>query len=71
LPRLATIDGVEGGMLMATARVDAQGRITVPKSVRDGMGAVAGTRIEFVKLKNGEWLLVPIKRPVTGVSESE
>jgi AbrB family looped-hinge helix DNA binding protein len=43
---------------MASATLTSKGRVTLPKTVRDRLGAEAGDRIEFVEL-------VKPKKPVT------
>jgi AbrB family looped-hinge helix DNA binding protein len=44
---------------MATATVTSKGQLTLPKSVRDELGIRAGDRIDFVKMDNGRFAIIP------------
>jgi AbrB family looped-hinge helix DNA binding protein len=44
---------------MATATVTAKGQLTLPKAVRDELNIHAGDRVDFVKMDNGRFALVP------------
>jgi antitoxin PrlF len=39
-----------------------KGQITVPARVRAAMGLNAGDRVEFVEVKKGEFVIVPVTR---------
>lgn len=42
---------------MATARVSASGRITLPAQVRDALGLRAGDRLTFVEQPDGSFVI--------------
>ena len=44
---------------MAAATVTSKGQITIPVSVREDLGLKAGTRVEFVKISNGQYAIRP------------
>ena len=44
---------------MASATVTSKGQITIPASVRDDLSLKAGTRVEFVKIANGQYAIRP------------
>ena len=44
---------------MASATVTSKGQITIPASVREDLGLKAGTRVEFVKIANGQYAIRP------------
>jgi antitoxin PrlF len=44
---------------MPTAIVTSKGQITIPQPVRERLGVVAGDRVEFVELADGQFALVP------------
>jgi antitoxin PrlF len=48
---------------MAAATVTSKGQITLPKTVRDRLGIVAGDRVEFIESDRG-FLVVPATRDV-------
>ncbi len=43
---------------MATATVTSKGQITIPAPVRAALGLEAGSRIEFVEVEKGQYLIV-------------
>ncbi len=45
---------------MPTASLDPQGRITIPKEVRDSLGLRTGSHVEFVTGRNGRMILKPV-----------
>lgn len=45
---------------MAYATLGRNGRITIPKPVRDRLGLKAGTRLQFVRQDDGTALVVPM-----------
>ena len=44
---------------MASATVTSKGQITIPASVREDLRLKAGTRVEFVKIANGQYAIRP------------
>ncbi|MFT4051390.1 MAG: AbrB/MazE/SpoVT family DNA-binding domain-containing protein [Microbacterium sp.] len=44
---------------MTMATVTSKGQITIPKDVRDDLKLETGSRVMFVKLRNGQYRLVP------------
>lgn len=44
---------------MATAILSSKGQITIPLPVRQKLGVTTGDRVEFVELKDGNFVLVP------------
>ncbi|MFT3797575.1 AbrB/MazE/SpoVT family DNA-binding domain-containing protein [Microbacterium sp.] len=44
---------------MTTATVTSKGQITIPKDVRDDLKLETGSKVMFVKLRNGQYRLVP------------
>ncbi len=49
---------------MATATVTSKGQITIPATVRIALGVEAGSRIEFVELENGQFIIFPSVSPI-------
>ena len=45
---------------MSTATLTVKGQVTIPADVRRRMGLDAGDRIEFVELKDGQYLIMPV-----------
>ena len=67
---------------MATATVTSKGQVTLPREVRASLGVTAGDRLDFVRLEDGNYAIVPashsirslrgiIPRPKTPVSLEE
>ena len=52
---------------MATATVTSKGQITLPIAVRTALALEAGSRIEFVELKNGQFAIIPVTSPVSAL----
>lgn len=44
---------------MPSAKVTSKGQITIPQEVREAMGVSAGHRIDFVRMEDGKFLIVP------------
>jgi antitoxin PrlF len=49
-------------------KLTAGGRVTIPLRIRAALGLRAGDPVEFVKMKNGEFLMVPL---INGVSDRQ
>ena len=43
---------------MTTATVTSKGQITIPAPVRAALGLEAGSRVEFVEVEKGQYLIV-------------
>lgn len=43
---------------MPTATLTSKGQITIPKEVRDDLNLVAGSKVLFVKLPNGQYRII-------------
>jgi AbrB family looped-hinge helix DNA binding protein len=51
-------------IIMSTATVTSKGQITIPATVRTSLGIDTGSRIEFVEMENGQFMIVPIVSPI-------
>ncbi|MGH7155427.1 MAG: AbrB/MazE/SpoVT family DNA-binding domain-containing protein [Acetobacteraceae bacterium] len=49
---------------MPTATVTSKGQITIPQQVRHDMGVTAGDRIDFVRMEDGNYAVVPASHSV-------
>lgn len=49
---------------MSTATLSSKGQITIPAAVRALLGLESGSRIEFVEVENGQFLIVAATSPV-------
>ncbi|MBO9524255.1 MAG: AbrB/MazE/SpoVT family DNA-binding domain-containing protein [Nocardioidaceae bacterium] len=49
---------------MPQATMTSKGQITVPKEVRDELGIVPGTKVDFVRVSDREYRLRPKNRSV-------
>lgn len=47
------------GNIMATATLTSKGQITIPAFVRSVMKLETGSRVEFVEIENGQFLITP------------
>lgn len=67
---------------MAAATLTSKGQLTVPKVVRDALGVAPGDRLDFVRMEDGNYAILPatysvkslkglIKRPSMPVSLEE
>jgi antitoxin PrlF len=45
---------------MATATVTSKGQITIPAEVRRDLGLQAGSRVDFIRLDDGAYEIVPV-----------
>ncbi|MEY4589628.1 MAG: hypothetical protein RL497_1704 [Pseudomonadota bacterium] len=52
---------------MAVATVTSKGQITIPAVVRAALGIDTGTRIEFVEVAKGQFMLVPAVHSVASL----
>jgi AbrB family looped-hinge helix DNA binding protein len=44
---------------MPTATITSRGQITIPRRVRSDMGIEAGDRIDFIRMEDGHYAVVP------------
>jgi len=44
---------------MSTATLTSKGQLTLPKEVRDAMGVGPGDRVEFVRMEDGNFAVLP------------
>jgi antitoxin PrlF len=49
---------------MSTATVTAKGQVTIPATVRNALGIEVGSRIEFVEMENGRFMIMPAVNPI-------
>lgn len=49
---------------MPAATLTSKGQITIPKSVREGLGVDAGDRVEFLEASKGVYTVVAVSRDV-------
>jgi len=49
---------------MSTATVTSKGQVTIPAAVRASLGIDAGSRIEFVEMEKGQFMIVPAVSPI-------
>jgi AbrB family looped-hinge helix DNA binding protein len=49
---------------MATATITSKGQVTLPREVRAGLGVTAGDRIDFVRLDDGNYAIVPASHSI-------
>jgi len=49
---------------MAAATLTSKGQITIPAAVRAELGLDTGSRVEFVKIAEGQYAMVPATLPV-------
>src|SRR5450432_1125874 len=53
-----------GKAQMAAATLTSKGQITIPAAVRAELGLDTGSRVEFVKIAEGQYAMVPATLPV-------
>jgi len=41
-------------------QIDSQGRVTVPKKIRDALRLKPGTRVDLVEFEKGQFTMIPI-----------
>jgi antitoxin PrlF len=44
---------------MATATITSKGQVTLPREVRTSLGLSAGDRLDFIRLEDGNYAIVP------------
>jgi len=49
---------------MPTATITSKGQITIPQKVRSDMGLTPGDRIDFVRMEDGHYAVVPATHSV-------
>jgi AbrB family looped-hinge helix DNA binding protein len=58
---------------MATATITSKGQVTLPREVRASLGVAAGDRLDFIRLDDGNYAIVPASysiRSLKGVLRS-
>jgi AbrB family looped-hinge helix DNA binding protein len=51
-------------LLMSTATITSKGQLTLPKAVRDALDLHPGDRVNFVRMEDGRYAVLPANRPV-------
>ena len=49
---------------MAAATITSKGQVTIPKEVREDMGVSAGDRLDFVRMEDGNYAVLPASHSV-------
>ena len=49
---------------MATATVTSKGQVTLPREVRAALGVSAGDRLDFIRLDDGTYAIVPASHSI-------
>ncbi len=49
---------------MATATITSKGQVTLPREVRARLGLSAGDRLDFIRMEDGNYAIVPASRSV-------
>jgi len=49
---------------VATATITSKGQVTIPREVRAGLGVSAGDRLDFVRLEDGNYAIVPASHSI-------
>jgi antitoxin PrlF len=49
-------------------KIDSQGRVTIPKKVRDVLELRSGVRLDFVELEKGRFAIVPINGSIQALN---
>ena len=52
---------------MSTGTMTSKGQITVPKDVRDELGLVPGTKVQFTRNADGDFVLSTVRRPAAAL----
>jgi antitoxin PrlF len=49
---------------MSAATLTSKGQLTLPKEIRTAMGVGPGDRVEFVRMEDGNFAVLPAAQPV-------
>ncbi len=49
---------------MSTATLTSKGQLTLPKEIRSALGVGPGDRVEFVRMEDGNFAVLPAAQPV-------
>jgi len=49
---------------MTAATLTSKGQLTIPKAVRDALGVGPGDRVEFVRMADGNFALMPATKSI-------
>ena len=49
---------------MATATITSKGQVTLPREVRASLGVVAGDRLDFIRMDDGNYAIVPASHSI-------
>lgn len=49
---------------MHTAKITSKGQVTIPRQVREDMGVTAGDRLDFVRMEDGHYAVVPASHSI-------
>jgi len=49
---------------MPTATITSKGQITIPQQVRSDMGLAAGDRVDFIRMEDGHYAVVPASHSI-------
>ena len=49
---------------MPTATITSKGQVTLPQSVRVDLGVTAGDRLDFIRLDDGNYAIVPASHSI-------
>ena len=49
---------------MATATLTSKGQVTIPSEVRASLGVGAGDRLDFIRLEDGNYAIVPASHSI-------
>ncbi|MGH6620797.1 MAG: AbrB/MazE/SpoVT family DNA-binding domain-containing protein [Alphaproteobacteria bacterium] len=49
---------------MHTAKITSKGQVTIPRQVREDMGVGAGDRLDFVRMEDGHYAVVPASHSI-------
>lgn len=49
---------------MPTATITSKGQITIPQQVRTDMGLTAGDRVDFIRMDDGHYAVVPASHSI-------
>lgn len=49
---------------MPTATITSKGQITLPQQVRNDMGVTVGDRVDFIRMEDGHYAVVPASHSI-------